>query len=192
MSSLDFEHHKARYEGLIDTVFLTKKCRDYVITAIPRILLHRAKYVEVQNFTSVPWPLVAALHQKESSGRFNCNLHNGQPLGMVTTIVPIGKGPFDTWEESAIDALNMKSKLIKSLDMGMSEWSMPQMLWFGESYNGFGAFKHGINTAYLWCGSNHYTKGGYPSDGKFDPNYVSRNIGIFPIIEAIIWSDLNA
>jgi hypothetical protein len=34
----------------------------------------------------------------------------------------------------------------------------------------------------LWCGSQHYTRGGWPRDHFFDPNYVNRAVGCAVII----------
>ena len=42
--------------------------------------------------------------------------------------------------------------------------------------------KYGINSPFLWSGTNHYTKGKFKSDGKFYPDEVARHIGAVPIM----------
>lgn len=128
------------------------------------------RYETVKKITGVPIPLIYALHQLESSGKFDCNLMNGQPLHQVTTMVPRGYGPWPTWEASAVDALNLKKAYY-------GDWTVERMLYFAERYNGFGYRNKGINTPYLWGKTNHYTKGKYIRDGVYNPYTVSNQIG---------------
>jgi lysozyme family protein len=59
-----------------------------------------------------------------------------------------------------------------------NDWSIEGILFQLEAYNGWGYRNHhGINTPYLWSGSNQYTSGKYVADGKFDPTAVSKQIG---------------
>ena len=85
--------------------------------------------------------MIGAIHFRESSLNFNTCLHNGDPLGQKTVRVPAGRPPgkdevFNTWEEAAIDALNMKGKL------GFNEITqtnqLEQVAGYAEKYNGFG------------------------------------------------------
>jgi hypothetical protein len=82
----------------------------------------------------------------------------------------LGKPPFP-WEESAIDALQLKSLHT------WNDWSIAGMLFQFERYNGFGYRPHGINSPYLWSFSNHYTKGKFVKDGVFNENAGSKQIG---------------
>ena len=70
---------------------------------------NKARYQAVQTSTGVPWYVIAIIHNLEAGRRFDCHLHNGDPLSARTTHVPKnrppdGDPPF-TWEESAKDAL---------------------------------------------------------------------------------------
>ena len=136
----------------------------------------------VEEKTKVPWYCVGIIHSLEASFNFTKHLHNGDSLTAKTTHVPAGRPlqgtpPF-TWEESAIDALNMKK----------SSWnSISEILYNLESYNGFGyMMHHNINSPYLWAGTNHYTSGKYTSDGKFSVVAVSSQIGAASIILQMI------
>ena len=98
---------------------------------------------------------------------------------MVTTIVPKGKGPFATWEASAIDVMKMKRRLIDEVtETDGTMWSKQGMLWFAEKYNGMGYRSKHINSPYLWAGTTAYAKGGFPRDGHYDPEHVVKNIGV--------------
>ena len=100
---------------------------------------------------------------------------NGQRWDQITTIVPKGIGPFKSWVESSIDALK-SAKNFKFDDV-------ESCLYFAEKHNGFGYLLHKpILSPYLWCGTNLYVKGGYVTDGVYDPNYVIKNTGCVPII----------
>src|SRR5512139_2673947 len=70
-----------------------------------KLLANKARYQATEKGTGVPWWVAAVIHNREYGARFDCNLANGQPLNMVTTLVPKGRGPYKTWEDSAVDAL---------------------------------------------------------------------------------------
>jgi len=150
-----------------------------------KMLLYRAKilanvkrYQFVQKETGVPWQLIAAIHGLEASFRFNACLHNGDPLGVKTTHVPKGLGPFFTWESSAIDVLHRKHAEL------IHDWSLPQCLQFAERYNGTGyLIKHPeVNSPYVWSFTNLYKKGKYVADGKYDPNAISKQVGVAAVL----------
>ncbi len=76
-----------------------------------KIIAAEARYKAVQASTGVPWYFIGALHMRESSCDFRGVLHNGDRIigtGGLTVRVPAGRGPFSTWEESAVDALKLK------------------------------------------------------------------------------------
>lgn len=140
---------------------------------------NRAKYEKVSNKTGFDWRVVAAIHWLESSGSFFTHLHNGDPLTARTRQVPAGRpakgNPPFTWVESAIDALSTykpPSGLEDTLD-------------FLERYNGTGYRSRGVNSPYLWSGTNWYLKGKYIADGRYDPNAVSAQLGAVAILKAL-------
>ncbi len=67
-----------------------------------------------------------------------------------------------------------------------TDWSLARTLYRMEAYNGFGSRRKGINTPYLWAFSNHYTKGKYVADGKWNPDYVSTQCGGAVMLKALI------
>jgi len=60
---------------------------------------------------------------------------------------------------------------------------MPIILGTLEDFNGRGYIKYhpDVLTPYLWSKTNHYVKGKYASDGKFDPELVDKQVGVAAI-----------
>jgi uncharacterized protein (TIGR02594 family) len=170
------------YSSLLLTAKINPQHRAAVFLVCDKIYKNVARYKMVQNATNVPWHVVAAIHSLESSLSFASVLHNGEKIigtGRKTTKVPHGKGPFFTWEAAAIDAL-------KGRVGNITEWDADETLVFLERYNGVGYKKRGINTPYLWSFTNHYKKGKYIDDNKFDPDSVSKQVGACAIFLGFI------
>jgi lysozyme family protein len=170
----------AEYQHLFDTCLIKPAKYAAVDAVIKRMSQGRDRYETVSKLTGVPWFFTAIIHTLEGGGKFTTHLHNGDPLSARTVQVPsgrpkTGKPPFK-WEDSACDALQLR-KLDK-----VTDWSVPEILFQLEGYNGFGYRVKGINSPYLWSYSNHYSKGKYTSDGHYDPNAVSKQIGAAVIL----------
>jgi lysozyme family protein len=151
-------------------------------TLVNKIVANQPRYKSAADLLSIPWFFIGAIHNMESSLRLDRHLHNGDPLTARTVHVPAGrpiKGepPF-AWEVSAEDALTLRR-----LDK-VKDWTLAGILFQMEGYNGFGYRQHTpkVLTPYLWSGSNHYTKGKYVKDGKFDPDAVSKQIGAATVL----------
>lgn len=149
-----------------------------------RILIHKSRYESIaHNFPNkgLKWWLIAVIHYMECNLNFACYLGNGQPFNQRTTITPKGRGAFRTFEEGAIDAIKLKG-----IDK-VRNWSMGNVLYILESYNGFGYSKYrGINSPYLWSGTNHYTSGKYIFDGTYKPDAVSSQIGAAVLLKKLL------
>jgi lysozyme family protein len=139
------------------------------------VLKGKDRYLEVERATGVPWFVIGAIHFKEATCNWKSVLHNGEQIvgtGRKTTIVPIGRGPFDTWQEAAIDA--MKGESLGKI----KDWELGAMLMACEKYNGWG-YQTGAgkaeNSPYLWARSNiNDDFGKYVRDGVFDPNATTQ------------------
>jgi lysozyme family protein len=164
----------------------TARHRAQVSRIADRILAHRARYESVDSHTNVPWYVIAALHNMESSGSFRHHLHEGSPLSGRTRYIPKGRPttgtpPF-TWEASATDALRYDR-------MGSVRWShLTHTLYAAERYNGTGYLRYHpeVPSPYLWSGTTLYTRGKYIADGKWSSTAVSSQIGC-----AAIWKELQ-
>jgi lysozyme family protein len=150
-----------------------------------KIIGFKPRYDAIGNPMNIPWYFIGILHMMEGGLNFNKHLHNGDPLTARTVQVPKGRPktgtpPF-TFEASCADALQMDG-----YDT-WTDWSIPGQLYLFEKYNGFGYRRSNINipTPYLWSYSNHYTKGKYASDGKYDPSLVSKQPGTASILRRL-------
>lgn len=91
-----------------------------------------------------------------------------------------------TWEESAVDAL-IEAKLTE-----VQRWTVEEALYQMERWNGMGYRRRGVNSPYLWGGSNHYQSGKFVG-ARFDQAVVSRLIGAAVLLKfAIPKEDLAA
>jgi lysozyme family protein len=171
-----FNDLRGEYTALLSSMVVTRVQETNATAA--QLLKYKPRYLNVASATGVPILLLAALHNRESDANFNTYLGNGEPLSRVTRLVPKGRGPFSSWEAGAKDGLH-----VDLLDQ-VSDWSWPKALYYGELWNGFGPRDyHGINTGYLWAGTNHYTCGKYVADGKWDGAYVDTQLGIVPVMK---------
>jgi len=154
-------------------------------TAVAKTLIgNQARYLTVARQTGVPWFVIAVIHQRESSGDFRGILHNGERIigtGRKTTLVPKGRGPFASWEASALDALvNCHPYAARNTD-----WSVGATLTLLERYNGLGYFSRGLPSPYLWAGTDQYVKGKYVRDGVFDASAVDGQLGCAGLLMAL-------
>ena len=139
-------------------VELTKVCK--------KIIIGKPTYEQIEKATGVPWNFVGCLHFMEASLRFEACLHNGQPWNKKTTIVPIGRGPWNSFVDAAIDAL----KYDKLADKPEGYWTLARMLAFSESYNGTGYRRKGILSPYVFAYTNLSGElGKYVKDHVYDP-----------------------
>lgn len=176
---------RQEYVSLLETVKVTRSALANEVAR--RRLSHKSRYVSVGDQTRVPVVMLMALHGRESDGDFRTYLGNGQPLDRVTTIVPKGRGPWlepSAWEKGAIDAINYDH-----LNDATAPWDMAYACWKGEAWNGFGPRNHGIHTGYLWAGTNHYTRGKYVADGVWDAEHVDTQLGVIPVMLALVSLD---
>lgn len=118
--------------------------------------------------------ILGVIHFKEASCDFMGVLHNGQKIvgtQKKTTIVPIGRGPFSTWENSAVDAIVTDRKRWDPLLQGSTD--IGAILRAIERFNGLGYIsgKGKADTSpYLWgCSTINDGTGRYTRDGVYDP-----------------------
>src|SRR5258708_22069413 len=127
-------------------------------TAIAKSLVDaKSRYSSVESKTSVPWFVIAVIHERESSQNWGRSLAQGDPWNSVSIHVPAGRGPFASWEAAAIDALvNCGPYLARK------KWrDVGEVLTNLELYNGAGYAGKGVPSPYLWAGTNQYVSGKY-------------------------------
>lgn len=144
---------------------------------------HSQPYRVVEDQTGVPWPMIACLHRRESDANFNTYLGNGDPLNRRTIHVPKGRGPFASFEEGAIDALELDG-LTK-----VTDWRLEKIMYYWEIFNGAGYDAHGIPSPYLWGGTNIQVPGKYVADGVWSSVAMDRQPGCCPLLKALMKLD---
>jgi lysozyme family protein len=60
------------------------------------------------------------------------------------------------------------------------------MLYRFEANNGFGYRKRSVATPYLWSYSDHYDKGKFVADGKYNPDAVSKQVGAAILLKELM------
>lgn len=146
---------------------------------------NRKRYEAVAAQTGIPATLIAAIHFRESSGNFNTYLHQGDPLGRPPVHWPTNIPTFHKWEDAAVHALKMKGSIKKDLGMTKDTSDLASMATFAEYYNGLGYHNRGRVSPYVYSGTNEYSKGKYVADGKFDPDYVDKQVGVIALVESV-------
>lgn len=176
---------KKEYEDLFASCTIRQEKQLAVSAIKDKIIANRQRYESVEVATNVPWYVVGMIHSLEGSLNFKTHLHNGDPLTAKTVHVPKGRPPGTppfAWEQSAIDALQFDGM------MTVTKWNLAVILFKLEGFNGFGyRTKHPeVLTPYLWSFTNHYQKGKFTSDGKFDTNAVSKQCGAAAILKSLV------
>ena len=178
MTAPQLSNLRHEYDELFDNCIITKPVP--VQEVVDAILKNRNRYEAVAKTSSVPWYVIAVIHNMECSLNFKQHLHNGDPLSKKTVNVPAARPPewtaSGTWEESALDALSCDNLT------SWNDWSVGGVCYELEGYNGWGYRKHAIHTPYLWSFTNHYTSGKYVADGIWSDSAVSGQCGCAAVL----------
>jgi lysozyme family protein len=180
----DFAELKPEYATLFSAMQVRSEFADTLRWHVDAARRNKPRYEAVSRVVGTPWYFIAAIHGLEASYNFRAHLHNGDfPLTARTRQVPAGRPlvwlPPSDWESSAKDALTLLGFA------GQSDWSLERTLYRLEAYNGFGYRKRGVATPYIWSFSNHYDRGKFVSDGRWNPEARSQQCGGGVVIRAL-------
>jgi lysozyme family protein len=190
MSKPIFEALRDEYSRLWQGMKIHDDKIAFIDRIAARLGANKSRYQAVSEMTTVPWYVIATVHEREASGNFHCHLHNGDPLSARTRHVPSGRPPAPaqppfTWEQSAADALTLDGLT------AVGSWSVERACYEIELYNGFGYRQHGINSPYLWSFSNNYSSGKYVQDGHWSASAADAQCGVMPLIARMMVADLS-
>jgi lysozyme family protein len=150
-----------------------------------QLIAAKPRYLAVSGPTGVPWHIIAVIHEREASQSWLANLANGDPWKHPTIHVPRGRGPFNSWEDAAIDALTNCAPHAADWD----DWSAGGSLTLLEEFNGLGYFHMGRPSPYVWAATDQYHSGKYISDGHYDPNAIDHQIGCAALLIRMMAAD---
>lgn len=151
-----------------------------------KLVAAKDRYQDIEALTGVPWFIIAVIHQRESSQRWDRSIAQGDPWNKKSTHVPKGRGPFKSFEDAAVDAL----KNCAPYAARWKDWSPGGAMTLLEHYNGLGYANRGLPSPYIWSGTDQYVKGKYVADGKFSATAVDKQLGCAGLILAM--QDLDA
>ncbi len=180
----DFAELKPEYAALFSAMAVRPEFAESLRWHTDAARRNRSRYEAVSKRLGTPWYFIAAIHGLEASYNFRAHLHNGDfPLTARTRQVPAGRPliwlPPSDWESSAKDALTLLGFA------GQNDWSLERTLYRLEAYNGFGYRRRGVATPYIWSFSNHYDRGKFVSDGRWNPEARSQQCGGGVVIQAL-------
>jgi lysozyme family protein len=181
-----YARYRGTYAPLFDSCRVRPERVNQVEWYVNKILStrYRAEYEKLENEICVPWYVIGVMHALEATFDFDSHLHNGDPLTARTFHVPAGRpasgSPPFGWAESAKDALGIKNY------NNRTDWHIASTLFRIEAYNGFRSRElYNINSPYLWSFSNHYTRGKFVADNRWDGNAVSGQCGAAVILKVL-------
>jgi lysozyme family protein/peptidoglycan hydrolase-like protein with peptidoglycan-binding domain len=188
---LAFQALKDDYQRNWDNLQIRPSRVDEANKAANQLLRGKSIYQQIETKTGVKWWFIGLCHSRESNFNFKTYLGNGQSLTRVTTIVPIGRGPFtgpDAFVDGAVDALRLEGFV------GANDWGIARTLYRLEGFNGYGYHFHGVNSPYLYGGSTIYgppeaRSGKFIGDHVFDAATVDTQLGTAVILKALMALD---
>lgn len=154
-----------------------------VDAAAKKILRNADAYKEAEAATGVPWYFIGVLHMRECDNDMRGCLANGELIvgtKRKTRLVPKGRGPYPTFLESAVDALNLQGFA------KVTDWSPAVCCYEGEGYNGWGYRNMGRPSPYVLGATQFYSSGKYVRDDVYSAKAIDPQLGIMPVMKRAI------
>jgi lysozyme family protein len=145
----------------------------------------KLRYQTVSASTHVPWFVIAVIHEREASQSWAANIAQGDPWNAVSLHIPKGQGPFHSWEDAAVNALERCPPYAAH----WADWSIGGALTLLEEYNGLGYAQRGVPSPYVWASTDQYHSGKYIADGHYDPNAIDHQLGCAALLARMAVAD---
>lgn len=150
-----------------------------------KLIADKERYLSLEQRSRVPALVTMVIAERESGANPRMSLAQGDRWDRVSVHVPKGRGPFQSWEDAAVDALQ-----IDGLDIiGRENWTVELALFYQEKYNGFGYRRYGVPSAYIWAATSIYQGGKFIADGKFSRSAWDTQLGVAALMARIIHVD---
>lgn len=175
-----------RYAQYWDKMIVTPKWQHIFTMDANYAIQHKVTYLVIAEKTSVPWPMLACLHRRESDGDFSTYLGNGQPLDRRTTEEPPGRGPFtgpNAFVDGAVDAIKIEGW------GSVIDWRLEKQLYYMLLFNGIGSELWGHPSSYVWGGSNIQQPGKWVRDHVWSATTWDPQPGCAPLLQTIAHLD---
>lgn len=184
MSVVPFDTLKPVYTKLWAAASIKPERLDEFKSVTTRLTKSKDQYQAVEAASNVPWQMVAVIHEREAGGSFKGCLANGDPWNRVTRNDPAGEGPWSSWHEAAIWALKHDGLF----GHPKSFWTIEQMLYFCERFNGFGYWLyHGkMPSPYVWGGTTVQARGKYVSDHNWSSTQWDTQLGCAGMLKLML------
>lgn len=135
----------------------------------------KAKYQSIADQTDLPIILIAAIHYREKGGNLNYSFRDGSNLNgkdfVADAVKTIKSGQWRDFQNA--------------IGMGKGTRNLLAMLQFAELWNGTGCADFGRINPYLYAGTNIYSKGKYPYDGHWDPEWEDGQPGVLYLLTQV-------
>lgn len=148
-----------------------------------RLFTAKSRYAAVEQATTVPWYMIACIHERESSQDWKASLAQGDRWDRVSIHVPAGRGPFASWEAAAIDALHLDGLTL------VKDWRIEKTIYYWTKYNGWGYYAHNIPSPYVFGATNIQKAGKYVRDGVWSFNTMDTQIGCAAMLKQLMILD---
>lgn len=183
------EYYKATYAACMFRPGTSEEAGKIVL----KINEGKAIYSQIADAMGITlWQVIGILHSMECSFDFGRHLANGDLLSQDTIRVPRNLmapklPPFD-FVTAGIAALRHYAS--PSGWGSLSITDIPSALLFFDQWNGLGEWYHTETPGlpYLFAGTSAYKSGKFESDGKWNPDLISQQIGAGAILKAIDFS----
>jgi lysozyme family protein len=150
-----------------------------------KLVADKNRYLSLERRSTVPALVTMVIAERESGADPRMSLAQGDRWDRVSVHVPKGRGPFKSWEDAAVDALQ-----IDGLDkVGRENWTIELAIFYQEKFNAFGYRRHGVPSAYIWAATNIYRGGKFVADGKFVRFAWDTQLGVAALMARIIKAD---
>jgi lysozyme family protein len=145
-------------------------------------IIHLASiYNAIAEETGVPAVWIACINYRESGNSLHRYFGNGDWLYTKTVHVPKGRGPFKTFAEGCIDAIEYMH-LYK-----LAPWTLEFFCYASEKFNGWGyELYHHIPSPYVFGGTSVQKAGKYDHDGHYNPHVMDKQLGVIALYYALI------
>jgi hypothetical protein len=111
------------------------------------------------------------------------NIAQGDPWNKRSVHVPKGRGPFNSWEEAAIDALSIDGTDKVKL------WSVERLCYELENTTGSAPAQRASTPRICGATATTTARGKYVADHVWDANAVSGQAGAMPILSRMMALD---